>query len=173
MPPASRQQPAKPRPSSGLRVDGALNAEVTLSAAQGSVHRFPNLRIRRMRIFVEHCLRGHDPPVLTESALRRLLIDPGLLHGSSLPFEESPSGVVISPLTEETGMTQEKTAALLMITLHPRIVRDRTRPPWRFLVSVEQAPLGCQASYSRFAIIVSIARPGQQQYFRSWRVVHT
>src|SRR4051812_42780645 len=34
-----------------------------------------------MRSFIQHRLRRHDLSVLTESALRYLLIDPGLLHG--------------------------------------------------------------------------------------------
>src|SRR5215831_596292 len=38
--------------------------------------------------------------------------------GCNLPFEESPSSVVISPFTEDAGRMQERTAAPLMITVH-------------------------------------------------------
>src|SRR3954468_1153030 len=37
--------------------------------------------------------------------------------GCSLPFDASPSSVVISLLTEEVGVTQDRTAAPLMITV--------------------------------------------------------
>src|SRR5579871_1378171 len=38
--------------------------------------------------------------------------------GCNLPFDASPSSVVTSPLTEEVGMTHDRTAAPLMITVH-------------------------------------------------------
>src|SRR5882724_2858826 len=60
--------------------DGILNPVVAHAAAQGVVHRLANLDVGRMRILVQKYLRGHDLSVLTESALRDLLVDPGLLQ---------------------------------------------------------------------------------------------
>src|SRR5579864_9630412 len=43
-----------------------------------------------MRILVEHDLRCEDLPVLTESTLRDLLINPGLLQRMQLPVRRQP-----------------------------------------------------------------------------------
>src|ERR1019366_981830 len=48
--------------------------------------------------------------------------------GCNLPFEASPSSVVISPLTEDTGMMQERTAAPLMITVQePTLAKSASK----------------------------------------------
>ena len=54
------------------------------------VHGLADLRVGRMRILVQHGLRRHDLSVLTESALRDLLIDPGLLQRVQLAVRGEP-----------------------------------------------------------------------------------
>ena len=74
------------------RLIAALNAVVRHAPAQRPVHGLADLRVRRLRVFVEQRLGGHDLPVLAEAALRHLLVDPGLLQRMQLavlgqPFE--------------------------------------------------------------------------------------
>jgi hypothetical protein len=71
-----------------------------------------------MGCLIEQGLRGHDLAVLAEAALWYLLIDLGLLHGMQFAAWLEALRVMISVLTEETGVMQEKTAAPLMTTLH-------------------------------------------------------
>src|SRR5437588_10522061 len=61
--------------------DCALHPEVGHTPAQRAVHRFADLGISWMWILVQQGLRSDDLSVLTEAALWRLFINPGLLHG--------------------------------------------------------------------------------------------
>src|SRR6185437_12807447 len=70
--------------------DSRLNAVVRHTTAEGVVHGLSDLRVRGMRILVQHCLRRHDLPVLAEAALRRLLVDPRLLERMQLPVRGEP-----------------------------------------------------------------------------------
>src|SRR5262249_10220469 len=64
----------------GRAFDGGLNTVIRHTAAQRGVHGLADLRVGRMRISVQHRLRRHDLPVLTEPALRDLFSNPGLLQ---------------------------------------------------------------------------------------------
>ena len=69
-------------------------------------------------ILVEQRLGGHDLPVLAKAALRDLFVDPGLLQRVQLTVLASPSSVVISLFTEDTGVMHDRIAAPLTITVH-------------------------------------------------------
>jgi hypothetical protein len=60
--------------------DGGLNTVIRHAAAQRGVHGLADLCIRGMGVLVQHRFRRHNLPVLAESALQDLLIDPCLLQ---------------------------------------------------------------------------------------------
>jgi len=80
-------------------LDGGLDAVVRHAAAQRARHRLADFRIGGLRVAVEEDLRGQDLPVLTEAALRDLLVDPGLLDRMEhavlgQPFERGDLGAL-------------------------------------------------------------------------------
>src|SRR5712691_12469701 len=66
-------------------LDGGVNAVIRHAAAQRPGHPLADLRIGRIRIPVQQHLGRHDLPVLAETALRHLLVNPGPLYGVQLP----------------------------------------------------------------------------------------
>src|SRR5437773_2909901 len=79
--------------------DGGLDAIVRHAAAERSRHRLADFCISGSRVAVEQDLRGQDLAVLTEAALRYLLVDPRLLNRMqhtvlSQPFERGDLGAL-------------------------------------------------------------------------------
>ena len=100
-------------------LDGRLHAVVRHAPAQHAGHARADLGVGRRRIAREQRLRGHDLTVLAEPALRHLLVDPGLLNGIE-PAVRSTALRASSrrrPSALETGITHDRTAAPLMITV--------------------------------------------------------
>src|SRR5262245_45569015 len=63
----------------GRALDGSLNAVIRHATAERASHSLSNLGIAGVWILVQQSLCGHDLPVLTETALGNLFINPGLL----------------------------------------------------------------------------------------------
>jgi hypothetical protein len=80
--------------------DHGLHSVLSRAAAKCPVHSFANLRIRGFRIFVKQRLCCRYLAVLTETALRNLLIDPGLLQRMEVP--PSVGGRKVQPATFST-----------------------------------------------------------------------
>src|ERR1043166_3339543 len=73
-----------PRNRLGRALDGSLYPVIGHAAAERTGHSLANLSIRGMGIFIQQHFGGQDLPVLTETALRNLFIDPGLLDRMKL-----------------------------------------------------------------------------------------
>jgi hypothetical protein len=67
-----------------------VDAVIGHAAAQRTLHALPDLRVGWTRVLVQERLRSEDLPVLAESALRHLLVDPCLLNRMELTVLREP-----------------------------------------------------------------------------------
>jgi len=58
--------------------DGRLDPVIRHATTEHPVHSLADFLIRRIRVLIQESLRRQDLPVLTVTALRYLLVDPGL-----------------------------------------------------------------------------------------------
>src|SRR3954453_17369228 len=60
-------------------LDRLADADISAAAADVAAHRIVDVRIGRMRFILQQCRRRHDLARLAVSALRDLMVEPGLL----------------------------------------------------------------------------------------------